>query len=256
MENNIYNNSCIYKISKENFIYIGSTCNYNQRMRQHKSICNNINSKSYNLKIYQTIRLNGGWDEFEKVVIQNVCCENRKELHEIEGEFIKKIGTINCMIAGRSQKKYYEDNRDKIKEYRENNKDKAKQYYENNKDKIKEYRENNKDKIKKYYENNKDKLAENRKQYYENNKDKIKEYRENNKDKLAEYKKQYCENNKDKIKEYYENNKDKIKQYYENNKERISEQQKQKIICPICGVFTRKYTIKRHQKTKKCLQFQ
>ena len=201
MVNNKYNNSCIYKISKDKLIYIGSTCDFNQRMNVHKSICYNINSKSYNLKIYQTIRLNGGWDEFEKVVIKNICCENREELHEIEGEFIKNIGTMNCQISGRTQKQYYE--------------------------------------------NNKYKILENRKQYYENNKDKVKQYYENNKDKIKEYYK----NNKDKVKQYYENNKDKVKQYYEKKK-------KEKIICPICGVFTGKYNIKKHQRSKKCLKFQ
>ena len=133
MEPNKYNNSCIYKIWKDRFIYIGSTCNFKRRMSQHKTSCNNINSKKHHLKIYQTIRLHGGWDKFEKVVVQNVCCENRKELHKLEGEFIKNIGTMNSQISGRSQKKYYKDNKDKITEYR-------KQYYQNNKDKIKEKR--------------------------------------------------------------------------------------------------------------------
>ena len=148
MENNKYNNSCIYKIWKHNFIYIGSTCNFNQRMSQHKSSCNNIKSKSYNLKIYQTIRLNGGWDEFEKEIIKHVCCENKKELHEIEGEFIKNIGigTMNCIIPARTKKQYQEDNKVKISEYH-------KIYQENNKIKIteqrKKYREDNREKISK-----------------------------------------------------------------------------------------------------------
>ena len=179
METNKYNNSCIYKISKDNLIYIGSTCNFKQRLNEHKSSCNNINCKKYNLKIYQTIRLNGGWDEFEKVIIQNICCENREELREIEGNFIKNIGTLNCKIAGRSQKKYQEDNKDKISK-------KAKQYYEDNKNKITENR----------------------------------------------------------------------KQYYEDNKNKILEKRKKKIICPICSVLTTKCHIKRHQRSKKCLQFQ
>ena len=102
---NKYNNSCIYKIWKDNFIYIGSTCNFIRRMNEHKSSCNNINSQRRHLKIYQTIRLHGGWDEFEKEIIKHVCCENRKELHKLEGEFIKNIGTMNCSIAGRSKKK-------------------------------------------------------------------------------------------------------------------------------------------------------
>jgi hypothetical protein len=59
-----------------------------------------------------------------------------------------------------------------------------KKYYENNKEKIKEqqkeYRENNKEKIKEYYENNKEKILKQKKDYYENNKEKIKDYYENN----------------------------------------------------------------------------
>ena len=150
MGNNKYNNSYIYKISKDNLIYIGSTCDFKRRMSEHKSICNNINSTKYNFKIYQTIRLHGGWDLFEKLVVQNVCCENRKELREIEGEFIKNIGTINCQISGRTKKQYREDNRDKIAEY-------TKQYYENNRNKIAEY-------TKQYREDNRDKILERKKQ--------------------------------------------------------------------------------------------
>ena len=216
MEAGKYNNSCIYKISKHNFIYIGSTCNFKKRMIQHKSACNNIKSKSYNLKIYQTIRLNGGWDEFEKVVVQNVCCENRNELREIEGEFIKNIGTMNSQISGRSQKKYRDDNREIILKYQ-------KKYRKNNKDKILE-------KNKKYRKKNKDKILEKKKKYYKDNRAKI-----------AEYRKQYYKNNKDKVKQ-------KSKQYYENNNIKIK--------CSFCGVLVIKNYTKTHQKTKRCLKSQ
>ena len=246
MEPEKYNNSCIYKIWKDTFIYIGSTSNFKRRMSEHKSACNNINSKIHHLKIYQTIRLHGGWDKFEKLVVQNVCCENRKELYEIEGMFIKNIATMNCVIAGRSQKKYHEDNRAKLVEN------------------MKKYRKNNKDKIsengKKYYENNKDNILENVKKYYEKNKEKIKErkkiYREKNKEKISENGKKYYEKKKEKIKErkkiYREKNKEKIKEkrkiYYEKKKE--------KIICSCCGILVRKGNYTRHQKTKKCMKFQ
>jgi len=56
---NKYHNSCIYKIWKDNLIYIGSTFNFKQRVIQHKSRCTNEKSKSHNLKIYKTIRMNG-----------------------------------------------------------------------------------------------------------------------------------------------------------------------------------------------------
>ena len=162
---NKYNNSCIYKIWKDNFIYIGSTCNFKKRMYQHKSICNNINSQRHHLKIYQTIRLHGGWDEFEKEIIKHVCCENKKELYEIEGMFIKNIGTMNYVIPGRSQKQYALDNKQHL---------------------YKKRREN--------IEINKDKIAEQQKKYNEI-------YREKNKEKIKESNKIYREKNKKKINE-------------------------------------------------------
>ena len=160
---NKYNNSCIYKIWKHNFIYIGSTCNFKQRMYSHKYRCNNINSINYNNKIYQTIRLNGGWNNFEKEIIENVSCNSKKELCILEGNFIKQFGNLNSKIAGRTYKEYRIDNREII-------------------------------------------------------------------------------NNKK-------------RKYREINKERISKKRKEKIVCPICGIFTVKCSIKRHQRSKKCLQF-
>jgi hypothetical protein len=63
------------------------------------------------------------------------------------------------------------------KKYTENNKEKIKEYYETNKEKIKKYQENNKQKIIKnskiYYKNNKLKLNQKSKEYYKNNKEKI-----------------------------------------------------------------------------------
>jgi 5-methylcytosine-specific restriction endonuclease McrA len=88
-----------------------------------------------------------------------------------------------------------------------NQKEYFKKYYEENKYKIKEQKE-------KYYEENNDKIKEYRKQYYEENKDKIKRYREQNKDKVKERDKKWREKNKDKIKEsdkkWREKNKDKV----------------------------------------------
>ena len=68
-------------------------------------------------------------------------------------------------------KKYKEDNKEKIKEY-------SKKYREDNKDKKKKYREDNKEKIKlrdkKYREDNKEKIKQQCNKYLENNKEKIK----------------------------------------------------------------------------------
>ena len=48
-------------------------------------------------------------------------------------QFIREFGTLNKLVAGRTDKKYYEENKEKIKEYN-------KEYREENKEKINEKR--------------------------------------------------------------------------------------------------------------------
>ena len=97
-------------------------------------------------------------------------CSNCGELKPFSEFYKKKCSKdglqSQCKMCN---KKYYENNKEKMKEYRENNKEKIKEYYENNKEKVKEYYENNKEKMKEYYENNKEKLLEYQKEYRENN---------------------------------------------------------------------------------------
>ena len=165
-----YNNSCIYKIfckDKEiKDIYIGSTTNFTDRKGGHKYTCNNPNDKNYNIKVYQFIRDNGGWGNWNMIILEEVSCNSRIELHKIEREFIEKYNSsLNIAIPTRTnteyKKKWNQNNKDKLAE-----KDKA--YYEVNKDKILE-------KHKKYREDNKDKIAEQSKKYREANKEKLKE---------------------------------------------------------------------------------
>lgn len=80
-----YSKSVIYKIHKDGICYIGSTNDENQRKRDHKSSCNNVNNKKcFHLKVYQHIRENGGWDNWTFEVIEEFPCENRKQLEERE----------------------------------------------------------------------------------------------------------------------------------------------------------------------------
>ena len=52
--------------------YIGSTKNISTRKYQHKSHCKQTNSSHYNRKVYQTIRANGGWQNWNFVVIEEI----------------------------------------------------------------------------------------------------------------------------------------------------------------------------------------
>ena len=60
-------------------IYIGCTTNFCSRKRQHKHCCINEKSVGYNFKVYETIRLNGGWDEWKMIEIEKYSCFSKEE---------------------------------------------------------------------------------------------------------------------------------------------------------------------------------
>lgn len=156
----------IYKICCDDCdeVYVGSTRALARRKNQHKSMCYNINSKQYNLKIYQTIRDNGGWTNWRMCPLEELQNVSKIEA-EIKEEEWRVILTANLnsrkasigdMTMTEYQIQYYKQNREKIAEYRETNKEKITEYQ-------KEYRETNKEEI-----------AENQKKYRVTNNNKIK----------------------------------------------------------------------------------
>jgi len=156
------------------YVYIGSTMAYTNRKYKHKTDCENENHKNRNLKIYKTIRENGGWNNWKMICIHQQDVENRRMAEKIEEDFRLDLkANMNMCRAYRSEE-------DK-KEY---NKKHGKEHYENNKDYYKEKR-------KEYYENNKDYVKE-----------KNKEWKENNKDCVKEYNKEWNENNKERLRQY------------------------------------------------------
>jgi hypothetical protein len=164
-------------------IYVGSTvaplC---KRMAQHRSDWKNGLIIGLHKEIVYDI--NEWFIELYELFPCNLKCELEKR----EGEVIRQIGTLNNRIAGRTNKEWRIDNKDKMKEWRIKNADKIKE--EN-----KEYRIENADKIKEqnkeYRIENADKIKEQNKQYRIEKVDKIKEYYIDNADKLKEYSKEY-----------------------------------------------------------------
>ena len=75
----------------------------------------------------------------------------------------------------------------------------------------------------------------------------IEEWKEDNKEHYTQMRKQYSESNKDYIKQ-------KSKDYYENDKKNINEKRKEQVDC-VCGVSVRKSDIRRHERTKKHIEF-
>jgi hypothetical protein len=134
-----YSKACVYMIKhnqdyNDDNVYIGSCCNFTRRKCEHKSVCNNPNIVNYNLKIYQTIRENGGWDNWIMLKLHDFPCNKICELKLEERRVIDLYQSkLNTIIPARTLKEWYEDNKEKIME-------KQKIYEEKNKEKIKEYR--------------------------------------------------------------------------------------------------------------------
>ena len=220
-----YDKSSIYKLCSKDLnvkeIYVGSTVNFTRRKCHHKYSCNNPDSPIHHFKVYEYIRNNGGFENWDMIEVEAYCAADKKDLHKRERYWIENLESrLNCKIPGRTIKEYRDDNKEEIAQ-----------------------------KCKEYYIINKEVICERSKEYSVNNKEKIavynKEYSVNNKEKIAVYKKEYSVNNKEKIdlyhKEYSINNKEKISVYskerYINNKEMIK--------C-VCGALMNRSSLKRH----------
>ena len=113
----------IYKICCEDlpdFVYVGSTGAFANRKYEHKSRCNNENDKKYNLKLYKTIRANGGWDKWQMICIAQVECETKTQAVIIEERYRLELnGNMNnrrCYITEEQRKEYDKEYRKKYYE--------------------------------------------------------------------------------------------------------------------------------------------
>ena len=82
-----YSNTIIYKICCKDEsitdVYVGHTTNFIQRKYAHKIASNNLNNA---LKIYNVIRLNGGWENWDMVEIAKYSCKDSIEARIKEQE--------------------------------------------------------------------------------------------------------------------------------------------------------------------------
>jgi hypothetical protein len=177
------NESVIYKIhcldKSCDFVYFGSTTNYTARRALHKYTYNNIRHSAYNLKVYETIRTNGGLENWIMEIVEVFPCENKRDLCIREQWYIdsakNKMNSYRSYVSEEQLKK-----NDKVnhKKYRLANKAellaKDKQYRLANRDKMleqgRQYRLAKKTEIKEYQKQydlaNKDKIRERKRLYY------------------------------------------------------------------------------------------
>ena len=171
-----YSKTIIYKkehIENDNLVYVGHTTNWDKRKCLHKNRCNNEKNKWNNLKLYQMIRENGGWEFFKMIEVEKYPCNDKREAERRECEVMKELKAIM-----NTYKSYVSEEEIKVRDIK-----KAKEYYQENKSKIekykKEYSIKHKDEIKKYknewYEKNKEKVIKKVNEKYEKNKEKLNE---------------------------------------------------------------------------------
>ena len=104
----------IYKITIEDYIYVGSTKQYTKRKAHHKSQCIN----NFNILVYNKINELGGWDKCEITPIEEIECDSKIQAL-IKEEFYRKdlkanLNTISCYNT-------IEDTKQNLIEYKINN---------------------------------------------------------------------------------------------------------------------------------------
>jgi len=152
-----YKNTIFYKIVCRDLevkdCYVGHTTNFKRRKTEHKSRCNNEKGKHYHFKVYQYIRENGGWDNWDMIEIERKECIDCLDAKKTERYWIEALkANLNGTIPNRTNLEYYQDNKEKIKK-------KSNNYYKQNKEKKIEYSKN-------YYEQNRERLLEKNKEKF------------------------------------------------------------------------------------------
>ena len=220
-----YTNSSIYKICCKNpsitDIYIGSTTNFTRRKQEHKRRTNGVYCEIY---IYQFIRENNGWYNWDMIEIEKYEATDKKHLETRERYWIETLKpTLNKVIPTRTHKEYYEKNKDTAIE-------RSKKWYE-------EHKEQRVIDSKIYREKNETKIKQNKKEYYEKNKEQI------------------SINSKIKWElKTEEERKKKNNANYQKNKQNWKEYGKIKTTC-ICGCEVRNDSKSNHKKSQKHLNF-
>ena len=148
-----YSKTIIYKICCKDpnikDVYVGSTTNFKSRKNHHKGACIKPNNKEYHTYKYQFIRENGGWENWDMIMIKKYTkCESKLQCLKKERKYVEKLNaTLNIQKPTRTNNEWREDNKEYIKQQR-------KQYRENNKELIKQqkkrYQDENNEKIKQY----------------------------------------------------------------------------------------------------------
>jgi hypothetical protein len=99
--------------------YVGNTTDFIRRKQKHKNNSTNENDRCYKYKVYETIRNNGGWDNWTMVEIEKYPCKDSYEARAKEREWFDYLNSgLNTIYPQRSPKeymdKYCKDNKERL----------------------------------------------------------------------------------------------------------------------------------------------
>jgi hypothetical protein len=141
--------------------YVGHTTNWDKRKASHKERCNDETGEKYHLKLYETMRANGGFNNWKMILIEDYPCTGKREAEKREQYHIdllvEKINTIRAFQTEDQKKEIWRKSHENNKEKRNQQ---SLQYYIQYKKENQKHKEQKKEYDKKYRENNKEKLNE------------------------------------------------------------------------------------------------
>jgi hypothetical protein len=128
-----YNNTSIYRIVCKNLeikdCYVGSTTDFKSRTYDHKSCCNNENDLNYNYYVYRFIRLNGGWENWTIVLIEQYKALDKLDKLKRERYWLEFYNaTLNTFLPIISKEESLKRQNEYNKDYRHANKEYFKKY--------------------------------------------------------------------------------------------------------------------------------
>lgn len=259
-----YNDGKIYELYNliNDDVYVGSTCEVLSR-RKAKHWYQAKNKPSPVHKAMMEI----GLEHWKIRLIEDFPCERKEQLNAREGHWIRERGTLNCRIAGRTQREYYKDNCEVIKqrtrdwhaENPERHRATSKAWAEANKEKVAEYK-------KQWQEENREMIAVKNHERYEAQKEEISARRrervmcecgqEVGRAYLTRHKKSKTHRRivgeipEEVVSDSVKAHRERGITYYTKNKERINAKCRERITCE-CGQEVRRGDISKHRKTKK-----
>jgi hypothetical protein len=97
-----YSKTVIYKIVCNDLsileCYVGHMTDFTRRKSNHKGHCNNEYGKSYGLRLYKTIRENGGCDNWTMVEVEKYSCKDANEATAKERKWFKRLNSTDIYL--------------------------------------------------------------------------------------------------------------------------------------------------------------